>query len=175
MVSRRKILSRSRDELHSEMFAHEEEDDVWLTKDQLYQVSIESCQFWWFSGSKWTSCCWNLQLSSQKNGSFSFFLPAECLHPFSGLPSWQVSPKRSTVILFCFVLHLMKLIQTWQLGNVLKLDDLSYRQQLMWQLWSVKITFAFRFVSLTPFWSLTWTCLSRSGLVSSQLSPALST
>jgi hypothetical protein len=38
MVSRRKILSRSRDELHSELFVHEEEDDVWLSKEKLYQV-----------------------------------------------------------------------------------------------------------------------------------------
>ena len=52
MVSRRKILSRSRDELHSSnVFSRgqannnknsvemEEEDDCWHTKEKLFQVS----------------------------------------------------------------------------------------------------------------------------------------
>ena len=41
MVSRRKILSRSRDELHSELFNNYEEeqpDDIWRSKEKLYQV-----------------------------------------------------------------------------------------------------------------------------------------
>jgi hypothetical protein len=57
MVSRRKILSRSRDELHSDVFSriksnpggglgggggggHSEEDDVWSSKEKLFQVGI---------------------------------------------------------------------------------------------------------------------------------------
>ena len=39
MVSRRKILSRSRDELHSDFYNHEEQDDIWLSKEKLYKVS----------------------------------------------------------------------------------------------------------------------------------------
>lgn len=38
MVSRRKILSRSRDNLNSEVYVHEEED-VWYQKDKLFKVS----------------------------------------------------------------------------------------------------------------------------------------
>ena len=37
MVSRRRILSRSRDDLHLENFP-EEEDDVWHMKEKLYKV-----------------------------------------------------------------------------------------------------------------------------------------
>jgi hypothetical protein len=41
MVSRRKILSRSRDELHSDIYymAENDDDDVWYSKDKLYAVS----------------------------------------------------------------------------------------------------------------------------------------
>jgi len=41
MVSRRKILSRSRDDLNlDQAYAHqqEEEEDVWYQKDKLYKV-----------------------------------------------------------------------------------------------------------------------------------------
>ena len=40
MVSRRKILSRSRDELHSDIYFMNEDDDedVWYSKDKLYRV-----------------------------------------------------------------------------------------------------------------------------------------
>lgn len=43
MVSRRKILSRSRDDLNLEQQyqQQEDEDDVWYQKDKLYKVSIE--------------------------------------------------------------------------------------------------------------------------------------
>ena len=37
MVSRRKILSQSRDELS---YVQEEEEDVWYTKDKLYKVQF---------------------------------------------------------------------------------------------------------------------------------------
>ena len=37
MVSRRKILSQSRDELS---YVQEEEEDVWYTKDKLFKVDI---------------------------------------------------------------------------------------------------------------------------------------
>ncbi|KAK4002730.1 hypothetical protein OUZ56_004535 [Daphnia magna] len=37
MVSRRRILSRSRDDLHLDNFP-EEEDDVWHIKEKLYKV-----------------------------------------------------------------------------------------------------------------------------------------
>ena len=37
MVSRRKILSQSRDELS---YVQEEEEDVWYTKDKLYKVYL---------------------------------------------------------------------------------------------------------------------------------------
>ena len=37
MVSRRKILSQSRDELS---YVQEEEEDVWYTKDKLFKVEI---------------------------------------------------------------------------------------------------------------------------------------
>lgn len=38
MVSRRRILSRSRDDLHLDNFP-EEEDDVWHIKEKLYKAS----------------------------------------------------------------------------------------------------------------------------------------
>ena len=40
MVSRRNILSRSRDELHSDIYFMNEDDDedVWYSKDKLYRV-----------------------------------------------------------------------------------------------------------------------------------------
>lgn len=42
MVSRRRILSRSRDDLNLEApYQHEEEEDVWFQKDKLYKVSVE--------------------------------------------------------------------------------------------------------------------------------------
>ena len=44
MVSRRKILSQSRDELSYEPAPTEEpEDDVWFTKEKLYKVNIVQC------------------------------------------------------------------------------------------------------------------------------------
>ena len=47
MVSRRKILSRSRDELHSDIYfmAEDDDEDVWYSKEKLYRVSsiIFSC------------------------------------------------------------------------------------------------------------------------------------
>ena len=39
MVSRRKILSRSRDDLNLEAPPPEEEEDIWYNKDKLYKVS----------------------------------------------------------------------------------------------------------------------------------------
>lgn len=41
MVSRRKILSRSRDDLHQELAAghQEDEDDVWYQREKLFKVS----------------------------------------------------------------------------------------------------------------------------------------
>jgi hypothetical protein len=40
MVSRRKILSRSRDDLSSDVFVqHQEEEDVWYQKEKLFRVS----------------------------------------------------------------------------------------------------------------------------------------
>lgn len=43
MVSRRKILSRSRDDLNMEQpYVPEEEEDVWYQKDKLFKVSV--CQ-----------------------------------------------------------------------------------------------------------------------------------
>ena len=45
MVSRRKILSQSRDELSYEPGPTEEpEDDVWFTKEKLYKVFLSSYQ-----------------------------------------------------------------------------------------------------------------------------------
>lgn len=43
MVSRRKILSRSRDDLHmdSTFQQPEDEEDVWYQKDKLYKVSTD--------------------------------------------------------------------------------------------------------------------------------------
>lgn len=45
MVSRRKILSRSRDDLNLEQQyqqqQQEDEDDVWYQKDKLYKVSAD--------------------------------------------------------------------------------------------------------------------------------------
>ena len=41
MVSRRKILSQSRDELSYELNTKmEEEDDVWFTKEKLFKVGL---------------------------------------------------------------------------------------------------------------------------------------
>lgn len=42
MVSRRKILSRSRDDLNLDVFVHEEEEDVWYQKEKLFKVSLET-------------------------------------------------------------------------------------------------------------------------------------
>lgn len=39
MVSRRKILSRSRDNLNSDIYVQEEED-VWYQKEKLFRVSL---------------------------------------------------------------------------------------------------------------------------------------
>ena len=41
MVSRRKILSRSRDDLNLEA-PPEEEEDVWYNRDKLYRVSLST-------------------------------------------------------------------------------------------------------------------------------------
>ncbi|XP_040564934.1 uncharacterized protein [Lepeophtheirus salmonis] len=50
MVSRRKILSRSRDELHSDIyFVQDEEDDIWHSKDKLYQDHIQEVMNKWDS------------------------------------------------------------------------------------------------------------------------------
>ena len=42
MVSRRKILSRSRDELHSDIYFMNEDDDedIWYSKEKLYRVGF---------------------------------------------------------------------------------------------------------------------------------------
>lgn len=40
MVSRRRILSRSRDDLSLDVAAPEEEEDVWYQRDKLYKVLI---------------------------------------------------------------------------------------------------------------------------------------
>lgn len=46
MVSRRKILSRSRDDLNlDQVYMHqqqEEEEDVWYQKDKLFKVSLRN-------------------------------------------------------------------------------------------------------------------------------------
>ena len=42
MVSRRKILSRSRDDLNLEAPPQEEEEDIWYNKDKLYKVNFIS-------------------------------------------------------------------------------------------------------------------------------------
>ena len=44
MVSRRKILSRSRDELHSDIYymAENDDDDVWYNKEKLYAVRVRA-------------------------------------------------------------------------------------------------------------------------------------
>jgi hypothetical protein len=46
MVSRRKILSRSRDELNSDIYymAENDDDDVWYSKDKLYAVCTNRFQ-----------------------------------------------------------------------------------------------------------------------------------
>lgn len=49
MVSRRKILSRSRDDLNTEQqYVPEDEEDVWYQKDKLFKVSMVrmyTCEF----------------------------------------------------------------------------------------------------------------------------------
>ena len=42
MVSRRKILSRSRDDLHMEAPVPEDEEDIWYHKEKLYKVRQKS-------------------------------------------------------------------------------------------------------------------------------------
>merc|ERR1739838_72875 len=53
MVSRRKILSRSRDDLHIEGGAHNpgepEEEDIWFNKDKLYKEHISEVLGKWQS------------------------------------------------------------------------------------------------------------------------------
>lgn len=44
MVSRRRILSRSRDDL-TQAAQLEEEEDVWYQKDKLYKVSYEKKKY----------------------------------------------------------------------------------------------------------------------------------
>ena len=41
MVSRRKILSRSRDDLNMDNSYFKEEEDIWYQKDKLYKVRLE--------------------------------------------------------------------------------------------------------------------------------------
>lgn len=69
MVSRRKILSRSRDDLnleHQYQQQQEEEEDVWYQKDKLYKVSVTFMltekntytifiQWWWFTKHTYTN------------------------------------------------------------------------------------------------------------------------
>lgn len=45
MVSRRRILSRSRDDLHMDTTFQppEDEEDVWYQKDKLYKVNFYNC------------------------------------------------------------------------------------------------------------------------------------
>lgn len=49
MVSRRKILSQSRDELDFELKIEEQEDDVWYTKEKLYKDHIQEVLDKWDS------------------------------------------------------------------------------------------------------------------------------
>ena len=46
-MSRRKILSRSRDELHSDIYFMNEDDDedIWYSKEKLYRVGINYVLF----------------------------------------------------------------------------------------------------------------------------------
>ena len=46
-MSRRKILSRSRDELHSDIYFMNEDDDedIWYSKEKLYRVGIRFLLF----------------------------------------------------------------------------------------------------------------------------------
>ena len=45
MVSRRKILSRSRDDLHLDgpMPGEQDEEDIWYNKEKLYKVNYPNC------------------------------------------------------------------------------------------------------------------------------------
>jgi len=49
MVSRRKILSRSRDELHSDIYymAENDDDDVWFSKEKMYADHIKEVLAKW--------------------------------------------------------------------------------------------------------------------------------
>ena len=49
MVSRRKILSQSRDELSFELKLEEQEDDVWFTKEKLFKDHIQEVLDKWES------------------------------------------------------------------------------------------------------------------------------
>ena len=51
MVSRRKILSRSRDDLNMEAPLQEEEEDIWYQKDKLYKVRYKQFKIPAFSTS----------------------------------------------------------------------------------------------------------------------------
>ena len=48
MVSRRKILSRSRDDLHMEgpVANEQDEEDVWYNKEKLYKVGLIEVWLW---------------------------------------------------------------------------------------------------------------------------------
>lgn len=79
MVSRRKILSRSRDDLNLDQAylqqQQEEEEDVWYQKDKLFKVSVERGSY---------NRDQSLKLSSIPMESFSaliFFVVDECSPP----------------------------------------------------------------------------------------------
>ena len=57
MVSRRKILSRSRDELHSDIYFMNEDDDedIWYSKEKLYRVGIALFSFHYVQSVKLSS------------------------------------------------------------------------------------------------------------------------
>lgn len=63
MVSRRKILSRSRDDLnlehHQQYVTQDDEEDVWYQKDKLYKVSFHFCVVYFYCSinSMVNKCC----------------------------------------------------------------------------------------------------------------------
>lgn len=72
MISRRKIISRSQSELDYPHNIYEIDEDVWFSKDKLYQVSLVNFFYFYFS------LCTLTQQQQQQLLSSSFYSSSTC-------------------------------------------------------------------------------------------------
>jgi len=79
MVSRRKILSRSRDDLNLGAADQEDEEDVWYQRDKLFKVSYKEGYIG--TSNQPVSCP-----GDRKIGSYVNFFPSSCLPSLPSAP-----------------------------------------------------------------------------------------